>query len=116
MNKILAQADNIVGTITNPLPGKYAQITGITVFFTNILRLIFLGAGIFALLNFIVAGMMYMNAGGDAKYLGLAWAKIWQTLLGLAIMVSSFAMAALFGYLFFGDAGYMLNPIIYGPK
>jgi hypothetical protein len=112
--------DNIVGSIKNPLPTPYATAFGanggIVLFFTNILRLVFLGAGVFALLNFIVAGMMYMNAGGDAKYLGLAWAKIWQTLLGLAILVSSFAMAALFGYLFFGDAGFILNPKIYGPN
>lgn len=116
MNKVLAQANDIVGTITNPLPGKYAQISGITVFFTNVLRLVFLAAGVYALLNFIVAGYMYMSAGGDTKYLGLAWARIWQTLLGLAILVSSFAMAALFGFLMFGDAGYILNPVIYGPK
>ena len=123
MIKILALASEIVGTIDNPLPSPYKNLIGTTagssggliLFFTNVIRLVFLAAGLYSFLNFIIAGYMYMSAGGDAKYLGLAWARIWQSLLGLTIVVGSFALAALFGYVFFGDAGYILNPQIYGP-
>lgn len=109
---------NPFGTITNPLP-KYGSALGasggLILFFTNILRLVFVVAGILAFLNFILAGFQYMTAAGDAKALSAAWARIWQSLLGLVILAGSFALAALFGYLIFGDAGFILNPKIYGP-
>jgi hypothetical protein len=113
---------NIFGQITNPLSGTYGDYAGsngsggIIGLLSNILRLVFVVAGIYALFNFIIAGYQYMTAGGDAKALSSAWNRIWQTLLGLVIIVASFALAALFGQLIFGDAGYILNPSIYGPN
>ena len=111
--------NDIVGTVTNPLANSYGNFdtggAGIVLLFSNILRLVFLAGGVYALINFIVGGYMWMNAGGDAKAVTTAWNKIWQTLLGLAIMVSSFALAALFGQIIFGDPGFILNPKIYGP-
>lgn len=115
ISKVFAAASpEIVGTVTNPL--AYGNVTqGLIPFFTNLIRLMFVGAGIYAFLNFIIAGFQYMSAGGDAKSLTAAWARIWQSLLGLVIIVGSFALAALFGYLIFGDAGFILKPVIYGP-
>lgn len=114
-------AQDIVGSITNPL-NKYGGIEGtagaaggLTQFMSNILRLVFVAAGVIALLNILSAGFQFMNAGGDAKLIVEAWKKIWISLVGLVILVSSFALAALFGYLIFGDATYILNPIIVGP-
>lgn len=110
-------ATDIVGTVTNPLPKAYQGIAsgGLILFLTNILRLVFVVAGIYAFLNLVVAGFQYMNAGGDAKALTAAWDRIWQSLLGLVLVVGSFALAALIGYLLFGDAGFILSPKIYGP-
>lgn len=116
--RLFADASSIIGTVPNPLPAYgdvAAQGGGIVGFFSNILRLVFVAAGVYALVNLIVAGFGYMQAGGDTKMLAAAWARIWQTLLGLIIIVGSFALAALFGYLIFGDAGYILNPVVYGP-
>lgn len=122
IKKVFAQPpdpNNPFGTVTNPLP-KYGGVEaarggGLVLLFTNILRLVFVLAGAYAFINLIIAGFQYMNAGGDVKQLNAAWARIWQSLLGLAIIVGSFALAALFGYLIFGDATYILNPQIYGP-
>lgn len=114
-------AEDLFGTVTNPLP-KYGGIEGtpgkaggLILLFSNILRLVFILAGIYAFLNLIIAGYQYISAGGDSKALSSAWARIWQSLLGLVIIVGSFALAALFGYIIFGDATYILNPQIYGP-
>ncbi len=117
MKRIFAVED-YVGTVTNPLPSAYQNILngGLILFLSNILRFIFVIAGIYAFFNFIIAGFTYMSAGGDAKSLASAWERIWQSLVGLIVIVSSFAMAALIGQLFFGDATYILNPQIYGPK
>lgn len=123
VEKVFAAAGDIVGEVKNDLlPSVYRNPFGsgggqggLILFFTNVLRLVFVGAGIYAFVNFIVAGFQYMTAAGDTKALGLAWARIWQTLLGLVILAGSFALAALFGYLVFGDASFILNPKIYGP-
>jgi hypothetical protein len=122
LEKVFAQnATSIVGTVENPLPPAYRGVTsaqggGLILFLTNILRLAFVAAGLFAFINLILAGFQFMGAGGDAKAVSAAWSKIWQSLLGLILVVGSFALAALFGYLLFGDAGFILNPKIYGPE
>jgi len=115
---ILAQTPNIVGKITNPLTkyGGYDDANkGIVFFFSNILRLVFVVAGMYALINLILAGFGYMSAGGDVKQLTAAWNRIWQTMLGLAIIASSFVLAAVVGFILFGDPMFLLNPVIYGP-
>ncbi len=119
-NIFAEDATSIVGTVDNPLPPAYRGITaaqggGLILFLTNILRLVFVVAGMFAFINLILAGFQFMGAGGDSKAVEKAWGKIWQSLMGLILVVGSFALAALFGYLLFGDAGYILNPKIYAP-
>ena len=110
---------SIVGTVTNPLPA-YGSLTtpggGIILLLSNILRLVFVVAGIYAFINFIIAGFQYMQAGGDSKALGSAWNRIWRSLLGLLVIVGSFALAAVFGQLLFNNPMYILSPQIYGPK
>lgn len=113
----MSSVTDIVGTVDNPLPPAYQGIAsgGLILFLTNILRLVFVVAGLFAFINLILAGFQFMSAGGDSKQVEKAWGKIWQSLLGLILVVGSFALAALFGYLLFGRADYILSPQIFGP-
>jgi hypothetical protein len=112
----LASSSDIWGPkITPPTGGYGGAEQGIVLLLTNILRLAFAAAGIFAFINFIIAGYQYMSAGGDSKALAAAWSRIWQSLVGLLIIVLSFALASLIGYLMFGDANFILNPKVYGP-
>ena len=108
---------SLIGTVKSPLPAAYQSVAGggLILFLTNILRLVFVVSGIFAFINLILAGFQFMSAGGDPKAVEKAWGKIWQSLMGLILVVGSFALAALFGYLLFGNAGFILNPQIYGP-
>lgn len=111
-------AQGLVGQIQNPLTlegSGYGGLSSVGTFISNILRLFFVVAGIYALFNFLVAGFDYINAGGDSKKLTHAWSRIWQSLLGLVIIVASFAIASLFGYLIFGRADFIFNPTVYGP-
>lgn len=111
----------IFGRIENPLrkinPVGYGGVEeqGPINFLNNVLRLVFVVAGIYALLNLVLAGFQYMSAGEDPKALEKAWNKIWQSLLGLLILVASFVLAAIFGYLLFGDPQAILNPKLYLP-
>jgi hypothetical protein len=74
--------------------------------------ILIVGAGIYALINFVLAGYAFMSAENDPKKMEGAWAKIWQTALGLAIAAGAFVLAAIFGQLIFGNPGAILNPTI----
>lgn len=86
------------------------ELPGIVSFFNTILRLMFIVAGVWALINLIMAGFAFMTAGGDPKAIGKAWEKIWQSFLGLLIIVSSFLIAAVIGMILFKDPMAILNP------
>lgn len=81
-----------------------------------VLNVLVMAGGIYALINIIIAGYGFISAGGDPKAIESAWAKIWQSLLGLTIIAGSFLLAAIFGQLIFGKADAILNPQIYVPK
>ncbi len=116
-------ADNIIGPIPLPTPlAKYGGLLpeggqgGLIYFFNNVIKFLIVVAGLYAFLNLILAGYGFMSAGGDPKAVEKAWAKIWQSLVGLLIIAGSFLLAAIFGWLLFGDPSAILNPRIYGPK
>jgi len=103
----------------SPPPGVEKFVTdvpggGLIILLNNLLRLLFTLAGLFAFFNLILAGFQFMTAGGDPKAVGTAWGKIWRSLLGLIIIVSSFVLAAVFGWILFGDPTAILNPKLRG--
>lgn len=108
---------SLFGEVTPP-PGvaKYgAGAGGFFLFLNNILKLLIYGAGLFALLNFILAGYGFLAANGEPERMNKAWAKIWQSLLGLVVAAGAFVIAGVVGYLVFGDYRAILEPKIYGP-
>lgn len=104
------------GTIKNPATGgSFGPKGSLIIFLNNVLRLIFVIAGIYAFIRIILSGLLFINAAGDTKKITQAWDSIWQSLLGLVIIVGSFALAALMGLLLFGDAKAILQPQVFGP-
>lgn len=122
MKNLLAAASNEDGGgVSGNLFGKIVAPTtslGMTpeLVIGNLIQLVIwlliIGAGIYALFNLILAGYAFMSAGDDAKAVAGAWAKIYQTLLGLAFAAGAFVLAAIFGQLIFGDPTFILNPKI----
>lgn len=108
-----------IGQITPfvPITGITPEGTpvGLITLLNAVLRIIFAVAGIWAFLNIIIAGFGFISAGGDPKKVTAAWTRIWQSLLGLLIIVTSFILAAILGLLFFKDATYILNPKFKAP-
>ena len=76
------------------------------------LRVLIIGAGVYALFNLVMAGYSFMSAGDDSKKVAGAWAMIYQTMLGLALSAGAFVLAAIFGQLIFGKWDFILNPVI----
>jgi hypothetical protein len=80
---------------------------------TNLLRLAVVLGGIYALINLIFAGLQFISSAGNPKEIGHAGEKIFQTLIGLFVIAASFLLAALIGLIIFGNAGAILQPVIY---
>lgn len=113
-----ALANNFFGQISPP-PGvsQYGEVTGggLIKFANNILKLVIVGGGIFTFINILLAGFGFISAGGDPKKIEQSVNKIWRSLLGLVILAGSFVIAAIIGWMVFGDATAILQPKIYGP-
>lgn len=90
--------------------------TAIVTLLNIVLRLLVVAGGIWALLNIIIAGYQFMTAGGDPKQVSSAWARIWQSMVGLILVAGSFLLAAIIGQLLFGSPTAILSPEIFVPK
>jgi hypothetical protein len=105
------------GPITQPSTFVYnGSINGLTDFTTNIVRLLFLIAGLYAFFNLILAGYAFLSAGDDSKKVEAAWAKIWQSIIGLLFIVGSFVIIGVFSYILTGTSTAFLRIVIYGPR
>ena len=107
--------DDIFGTIEPPAGvEKYDAASGgksgLILFLSNLIRIGTVVAGIWVMVNFILAGWTYITSSGDAKAHGDASNKMTYSLIGIAIIVGAYALAAVIGLVIFGDAGYILNP------
>lgn len=114
MQKLLSQA-NVFGTITPPTAlSQYGSSPAAAIggLIERVIQLLIIGAGIYALFNFVLAGYDFLSAGDDPKKIQGAWGKIWQTALGLAFAAGSFVLAAIFGQLIFNDPTFILHPVI----
>lgn len=104
--------DNPFGNITPPdSVSKYTATPGRGVgsLIQIAIWVLIVVAGIYALFNFILAGYGFLSAGDDAKKIAGAWAKIWQTALGLTVAAGSLVLARIFGQLIFGDPTFIMN-------
>jgi hypothetical protein len=114
---VYAACDPIVGCVTPPsfinsAVDASGKMVGIISFMNTILKLVFIVAGLYSFMNIIIAGFGFMTAGGDPKQFTKAWDRIWQTLLGLVIIVISFLFAALMGLILFKDPTAILQPTL----
>ena len=121
---VLAAKGDIFGNISMPEPLRAGYGTfdaasnpggGIIGFASNLIKLIMILGGIWALINIVLAGFAYITTQGNPEKIAQANQQIFMSLIGLAVMVASFALAALAGWLLFGDASAILSPQIYGP-
>lgn len=102
----------IFGTIENPTSYTSTEGSGLFDLISNILKLAGIVAGLFFIVQVIMAGYSYISANGDPKKTEVAWAKIWQSIIGLVIVASAFILASVVGKILGID---ILNFTIYGP-
>lgn len=89
---------------------------GLSNLISSIVAIIITLAGIFVLVNFILAGYAYLSANGQPQKLADANNKMFQSLIGLLIIAAGYVIAMAVGYIFFQDAGFLLHPIFQSIK
>lgn len=108
------KSDGLFGKI-NPPAGVTPGVAGLGNLVGAMLRLLVIVAGVWALFNIILAGYQFIQAGGDSKAVAGAWARIWQSLVGIIIVAASFLFAAIIGQIFFGSPTAILSPKLITP-
>lgn len=103
------------GTVNNPTAYKDFDQGGPGEFLSNVIKAIIVIAGIYTVFNFILAGYEFLSAGGDPKKVANASAKIWQSLIGLTIVVAAFVIGGLISQVLFGDPETIFQINITGP-
>jgi flagellar biosynthesis protein FlhB len=107
---------SIWGTVNSPYNGYQSfEQGGLAEFIANIIKLIIVVAGLYTVFNFVFAGFTYLSAGGDPKKVAQASSQIWQSIIGLVIVVSAFVIAAIISNILFGDPTTIFDINIVGP-
>jgi hypothetical protein len=88
---------------------------GIIIFFSNLIKLIAVVAGLWTMLNFILAGFTYITSADNPSAVEKIGSKLTLSVVGLGIIVASYTIAAIIGLLLFGDATFIINPQIPTP-
>lgn len=115
-------AENIIGDIEPPdWVAKHGSLEvggaggfGLINFFSNALRLLTIAAGLWTIINLILAGLEFITSSGDKDAVTKAQDKIWHSLIGLVIIAVSYTLAVIIGWIFFGNATMIIKPQITG--
>jgi len=113
--QVVDERPNPFGSITPPEAlEKLAPVErgGLGQLLNVFINVLIVGAGIYSVINIILAGYAFMGASGDPKKVGEARAKIYQTFIGFSIVAGTFVLAAIFGILIFGNWDALLKPKI----
>lgn len=82
---------NVDNTIPNPGdPGGF-----VASLFKNGISMLILGAFLLMLIYTIIAGIKFITAGGDSKAISAAWSQIYMGMIGMLVVVGSYAIIVL---------------------
>lgn len=110
-------AYNPFGQVAPPV-GVYnygGEFSNFGSFVANIIRVAIVVAGIYAVINFVLAGYGYMSAGGDPKKIADASSKIWLSLVGLLLTAGAFVIGMIISQILFNDPRAIFQIRVYGP-
>lgn len=85
---------------------------GILLFFSKAMQFLTVIAGIWVILNVVLAAFTYITGGGKADNHAKVRDRLTMSFMGLLIITISYTIAGLIGLLFFGDATFIINPTI----
>ena len=108
---------DIFGQIQKPVSTEYGQLAdtsaGLVSLVNNLLGLITTIAGIFTIVNFIIAGYLYLSSNGEPQKIIAAGNKILQSAIGIGLVAIAYVIAAIVGKILFNDPTRLLQPGIF---
>jgi len=102
-----------LGAVTPPsgsLLEQYQGQSGLIYILNQVISLLYIVSGLFVFINFILAGYQYLAAKDDQAKIKAAGDRILYSLIGLLLVVASFVIAAVLGYVLFKDASTLIRP------
>lgn len=90
----------ITNPALNPLVGTGSGLTILQLFITNFIAIVFIVGGVIFFFMLLTGGVEYITAGGDKEATQKASKRITHALIGLAILLSSYAILLLVGEVF----------------
>lgn len=114
---VAANITDIFGTIdktpgTPDIVSSAGPLTALVKILNVGLNLVLIAAGLYTLLNFILAGFKYITSHGDPKATLEANQRMTYTVVGLIIIAIAPLIAAVLGIVLFGRYDAILNPDI----
>lgn len=67
-------------------------------------------AGLWAFINLLIAGFQFITSSGNPDSISAAWKRIYMSLIGLILIVGSFALAAIVSQIIFGKPTAIFDP------
>ena len=110
INDKIAQLGSIKPPPAVAAIGGYAQIPTLI---SAIIKTFVVGAGVYAVINFILAGYAYISSAGNPQGIQAATAKIWHSAMGLAIAAGALIIAGIVGKIIFNDPNALINITIF---
>ncbi len=109
----------VIGRVTEPkglAKFNWASETdskiGLISFFSILIKLASIIAGIWVMFNFIMAGWLYIASDGDAGAHAKVNEKLTYSIIGILIIVAAYTIAGILSLLLFGDALFILSPTV----
>lgn len=100
----------------NEADGSGDNDLGIIPFLAAALRLTTVAAGIWTMINFVLAGWIYITGEGDKSAGEKVSGKMINSAIGLVIIATSYTIVGLISLLIFGDPKFILEPTFQGIK
>ncbi|MEK9179423.1 MAG: hypothetical protein AAB893_03060 [Patescibacteria group bacterium] len=85
--------------------------SGLVMFINRGFTLLFMGFGLYVLVNFIRAAFWFIGAQGDPKNIEKAKSTLTQSAIGLILILLVFVVGGVIGQVFFGNWNFLLDPI-----
>lgn len=95
---------------SNTIPNPSDPQEGVIMLLNFGLKIIFILAGLLALINVIQAGFIFMGSSGDSKELSRGRDKFIWTFIGVLVMASAVVVAGLIGILVYGKWDAIITP------
>ncbi len=81
-------------------------------FLSRMIRLITVVAGLWVIVNVVVAAFHYISGSGSAEAHAKVRNLLTMSVVGLLLIIASYTIGGILGLIFFGDATYILNPTV----